>query len=72
MSLQTCVDYLARKTQRVTFYSCPWSKRTNILDLIPINVCCMHSKTLRDAFYFVTFIDDYLRKVWATTLKSKN
>ena len=32
----------------------------------------MQAKTLGGALYFVTFIDDHSRKVWATALKTKD
>ena len=32
----------------------------------------MNDKTLGGAIYFVTFIDDHSRKVWAFALKSKD
>ena len=32
----------------------------------------MQSRSIRGALYFVTFIDDCFRKVWAFALKSKD
>ena len=32
----------------------------------------MQNRSIVGAFYFVTFIDDCCRKVWAFTLKSKD
>ena len=32
----------------------------------------MQDKTLGGGHYFVTFIDDHSRKVWATVLKTKD
>ena len=32
----------------------------------------MQSRSIRGALYFVTFIDDLSRKVWAFALKSKD
>ena len=38
--------------------------------MIHTNVCMMQSRLIGSVFYFVTFIDDCFRKVWA--LKSKD
>ncbi|CAJ2642124.1 unnamed protein product [Trifolium pratense] len=43
-----------------------------VKDLIHTDVCMMDSKSLGGALYFVTFIDDHSRKVWAFVLKSKD
>ena len=72
MSFKTCVHYLAGKTQRVTFKSFSPSRKSQILDLIHSDVCMIHSRTIEDALYFVTFMDDCYRKVWAFVLKSKD
>ena len=72
MPLKTCVDCLGGKNHRVAFDPHPPSRRSNILDLIHTDVYSMQAKTLGGAFYFVTFIDDHSRKVWATALKTKD
>ena len=41
-------------------------------DLIHTDVCSMKDKSIGSALYFVTFIDDHSRKVWAFFLKSKD
>lgn len=71
-SLKSCVDCLAGKTHRVAFHTHPPSRKSNILDLIHTDVCSMQDKTLGGGHYFVTFIDDHSRKVWATVLKTKD
>ena len=40
--------------------------------MIHTDVYIMQNRSIRGALYFVTFIDDYSRKVWAFTLKSKD
>ena len=42
------------------------------MDLIHTDVCTMNARTLSGAIYFVTFIDDYSKKVWTFILKSKD
>lgn len=43
-----------------------------ILDLFHHDVCVMNDKYLGWASYFVNFIDDHSRKLWAFVLKSKD
>ena len=48
-------------------------KKTDILEQVYSDVYGpMREKTLGGASYFVTFIDDASRKVWAFVLKSKD
>ncbi|KAM0004298.1 putative RNA-directed DNA polymerase [Helianthus debilis subsp. tardiflorus] len=71
--LKKCSHCLAGKQKRVSFKSHPPHRRDNILDLIHSDVCGpMKTRTLGGCLYFVTFIDDHSRKVWANTLKSKD
>uniref|UniRef100_A0A251S0B4 Putative ribonuclease H-like domain-containing protein n=1 Tax=Helianthus annuus TaxID=4232 RepID=A0A251S0B4_HELAN len=71
--LKKCSHCLAGKQKRVSFKSHPPHRRDNILDLIHSDVCGpMKTRTLGGCLYFVTFIDDHSRKVWAYTLKSKD
>ena len=63
MSLKTCVHCLDGKTYRVAFKIFSPSRKSQILDLIHADVCMMQSRLIGGAFYFVTFIDDYSRKV---------
>ena len=71
-SLKTCDDCLVGKTHRVAFRTYPPSRKSNVLDLIHTDVCSMKDKSIGGALYFVTFIDDHSRKVWAFFLKSKD
>ena len=43
-----------------------------MLDLVHTNICSMTIKILDGVLYFVTFIDDYSRKLWIFTLRSKD
>ncbi|KAJ0804413.1 putative RNA-directed DNA polymerase [Helianthus annuus] len=71
--LKKCSHCLAGKQRRVSFKSHPPHRRNNILDLVHSDVCGpMKTRTLGGCLYFVTFIDDHSRKVWAYTLKSKD
>ena len=72
MPLYSCVDCLAGKQHRVAFRSRPPFRRKHALDLVHTDVCSMDAKSHRGAQYFVTFIDDYSRKLWAFVLKSKD
>ena len=73
MNLKPCVDCLARKQcDKDVFRTCPPSRMKNMLDLVHTNVCSMDIRSLGGAQYFVTFIDDHTRKVWAFVLKTKD
>ena len=71
MSLLPCTHCLSGKQSRVAFRRFSSHRKPNILDLVHIDVCTMQSNTLGGALYYVTFIDDHSRKVWAYALKSK-
>ena len=70
--LQNCVDCIHGKQHRVAFRSSIPSRKPNILDLVHTDVCTMQTKSLGGALYFVTFIDDCSRKLWAFGLKTKD
>ena len=72
MPLKTCDHCLVGKAHRVSFHTYPPSRRLNVIDLIHIDVCTMQTRTVGDALYFVTFIDDPSRKVWGFALKTKD
>ena len=71
-SLKSCDHCLVGKTHRVAFQTYPSSRRSDVIDLVHTDVCTMQTRTLGGALYFVTFIDDHSRKVWAFALKSKD
>ena len=62
---------MSGKQSRVAFRRFPSRRKPSILDLVHTDVCTMQSNTLSSALYYVTFIDDHSRKVWAYALKSK-
>ena len=70
--LKHCVDCLAGKQNRASFHSRPPMRRRHALELVHTDVSYMDAKSHRGAQYFVTFIDDYSRKLWAFVLKSKD
>ena len=80
--LNPCVDCLAGKQHRVSFASPKVSRKPVLLDRIYSDVCGpLKTKTphgaidvhgISGALYFVTFIDDCSRKVWAYPLKTKD
>ena len=70
--LQNCVDCIHGKQHRVAFRNTIPSRKPNILDLVHTDVCTMQTKSLGGALYFVTFIDDCSRKLWAFGLKTKD
>nr|AAV88069.1 hypothetical retrotransposon [Ipomoea batatas] len=71
--LDKCVHCLAGKQRRVSFMSHPPTRKSEPLDLIHSDVCGpMKVRSLGGASYFVTFIDDYSRKLWVYTLKHKS
>ena len=71
-SLETCTHCFIGKHARVAFHSSSPHRRPGVLDLVYTNVCTMDTKSLDAVLYFVTFIDDYSRKVWAFFFNSKD
>ena len=47
-------------------------RRNAPLELVHIDVCQVDTKSHAGSQYFVTFIDDHSRKLWATPLKTKD
>ena len=80
--LNPCIDCLAGKQHRVSFASVALSRKMHVLDRVYTDVCGpLRTKTssgsvnilgISGALYFVTFIDDFFRKVWAYALKTKD
>ena len=70
--LNKCADCLVGKQHRVAFKSLPPHKKPELLDLVHSDVCKMSVRSIGGAKYFVTFIDDFSRKVWAFSLKPKD
>ena len=54
--LKTCVHCLAEKQHRFSFSRFPTSRKSNVLDLVHLDVCgLMKARTLSGKCYFVTF-----------------
>ncbi len=68
---EMCGHCMIGKQRRASF-SMRSSRRKRPLDLVHTDVCSIGERSLGGASYFVTFIDDYSRKVWAFALKSKD
>ena len=71
-SLLPCKHCLYGKQIRVAFCRFHLCRKLDILDLVDTDVSTMKSNTLGGTLYYVTFIDDHLRKVWPYALKSKD
>ena len=71
--LRKCEHYMDGKQNRVSFQSSSPQRKPEVVDLIhsyvygPIQI-----RTLSGSLYFVTFVDDHSRKIWAYTLKRKD
>ena len=48
------------------------SCKPNVLDLVHSDVCSMPVKSLGGAAYFISFINDYSRKIWVYLLKKRS
>ena len=72
ISLKNYIHYLIGKQDAVLFLKSLWLRKSNIIDLIHSNVCSVDSKTFGGVVYFVIFMDDYSRKVWAYVLEYIN
>jgi hypothetical protein len=70
--IKKCSDCLAGKQHRVAFKSQAPHKKPEVLDLVHSDVCKMSARSMGGAKYFVTFIDDFSRKVWVYVLKTKD
>ncbi|KAJ8466528.1 hypothetical protein OPV22_029080 [Ensete ventricosum] len=80
--LNPCIDCLAGKQHRVSFVSPALSRKMHALDRVYTDVCgplmtktpggSVNVPSISGALYFVTFIDDFSRKVWAYALKTKD
>ena len=70
--LERCVNCLVEKQNRDAFHTRPPRRREAALELVHTDVCYVDAPSHRGGQYFVTFIDDYSRKVWAFVFKSKD
>ena len=72
VQLEKCTDCLACKQNRTSLWSRPPMRRKAPLELAYTNVYSMDTKSHVGSQYFVTFIDDYNRKLWVSALKTKD
>ena len=72
MHLEKCVDCLAGKKKRTSFWSRPPMTQKALLKLVHIDVCQVDTKSHAGSQYFVTFINDHRRKLWVCTLRTKD
>jgi len=66
-----CTCCLVGNQKRLSFHKSPLSRKANILDLVHTDVCTMNTETLGSALFYVTFIDNHTRKVFAFSLNTK-
>lgn len=70
--LNFCEHCIYGKQQKVSFMRGCHEREANILELVYSDVCgLINVKSLGGASYFVTFIDDASKKVWAYPMKNK-
>ena len=68
-----CNHCVVGKQRRVSFKHHSSSRKEEVLELVHSYVCGpLKVKSIGGALYFVTFIDDYSRKLWVRTLKTKD
>ena len=70
--LERCVDCLVKKQNKAAFHLRPPKRREVALELVHTDVCYVDAPSHIGGQYFITFIDDYSRKLWAFVLKSKD
>ena len=63
---------LAGKPNRAAFHSRAPMRREATLELVHTYVCYVDAPSDRGGQYFVTFINDFSKKLWAFMLKSKD
>jgi len=72
-NLDLCEHYIYGRQRKVSFLRGRHDRKKNVLELVhsdvfgPVNI-----KSLRGASYFVTYINDASKKVWAYPMKSKS
>ena len=62
-ALKYYIECIYEKQHRVAFQNFSPSRKLNPLELMHTDVCYMKDKSLGDAVYFMTFIDDFIRKI---------
>ena len=72
-ALEKCSYCMVGKQTRVSFKKHPPSRKLELLELVHSDVCGpLKVKSFSGALYFVTFIDDYSRKLWVYALQRKD
>ena len=72
VQLEKCTDCLAGKQNKTAFRSRPPMRRKAPLELVHTNVCQVDTKSHAGSQYFVTFLNDHSRRLWVSTLKTKD
>ena len=73
INLEKCSHCMIGKQTRVSFKKHPPSRKSGLLKLVHSDISGpLKVKSFGGALYFVTFIDDYSRKLWVYALKSKD
>ncbi|RDX79127.1 hypothetical protein CR513_40483, partial [Mucuna pruriens] len=73
IELEKCSHCMVGKQIRISFRKHPPLRKSELLELVHSDVCGpLKVKTFSGALYFITFIDDYFRKLWAYVLKTKD
>lgn len=71
--LEKCSHYMVGKHTRVHFNRYPSTRKFDLLQLVPYDVCGpLKVKSFNGALEFVIFIDDCSRKLWVYTLRIKD
>ena len=69
--LDFCDECQYGKQVKSSFYSSV-SCTSCVHDLVHFDVCSMPTKSMGGAMYFISFVDDFSRKIWVQLLKSKD
>ncbi|RDX79846.1 hypothetical protein CR513_39688, partial [Mucuna pruriens] len=73
VEFEKCSHCITGKQTRVSFKKHPPLRKSELLELVHSDVCGpLKVKSFSSALYFVTFIDDCSRKLWAYVLKTKD
>ena len=72
VQLEKCTACLAGKQNKTSFRSRPPMRKKMPLELMHTDVCYVDTKSHAGSQYFVTFIDDYSRKLWVSVPKTKD
>ena len=70
--IERCTNCLTGKQNRTSFRSRTPMRHSAPLELVHTDVCQVDTKSHAGAQYFVMFIDDHSKRLWATSLKTKD